>query len=98
MSGRPLVLRVAATHLYPGARAMLLSEGRRIDGAPCLAEFSDGAAALGEIASGESGRARLRLRSYRTGAGTEIPAKTWEIEFGALTGDGLPCRVARRAE
>lgn len=98
MSADPLVLRVAATHLYPGARAVLLSRQPAGPGRPCLAEFRDGAAAFGEIAAGDTGRARLSLRSYRTSAGTEIPAKVWEIALGEPDDGGIPCRVIGRTK
>ena len=87
----PLVLAAASSHLYRGARGTvqgLVREG------PCLVEFADASAALGQLRAGEP--AILELCPYTTARGTEIPAKRWRLaiaggSFRVLSPAQSPC-------
>ncbi len=87
-----LVLRARGSHLYPGAR--VVPEGGAPERAtPCIVEFADGSAAMGEVAPAGEGRMLLATAPYHTAAGTEIPAKRWLLQPGAAG----EWQVARRA-
>lgn len=64
-------LTVRHSHLYPGARGRIEGPGQ----GDCVLEFSDGALAFGTLDGPV-----LSVGAHRTAAGTEIPAKRWQID------------------
>ena len=97
-----LALKARSTHLYPGAQVVLV--GGQIGQTdapgpiPCLVEFSDGAAAFGDLIAAGPRRVLLALGAYRTVAGTKIAAKYWWLVPGAVAGDGQECRITGPAD
>ncbi len=83
-------LSVDRTHLFPGARLVLdgPEPSERID---VVILFSDGAHAEAVLTPLDEGLA-LQVEEHRTVAGTDIPAKDWELSRGPDGG----LRVARR--
>lgn len=78
MTGAQTVLAVAGSHLYPGARGVVRGPGTE---GPCLIEFADGSAAIGELGGGIA--MALDIRPYTTARGTRIPAKCWKVAVSA---------------
>ena len=76
-----MILQATHTHLYPGHRGEIAGLARIDDlraGGDCLIEFADGSATAARFS--KSGNDwLLDTDAYRTAAGTDIPAKRWQV-------------------
>lgn len=78
-----MILEATHTHLYPGHRGRLTgTRGGALptEGGECLIVFTDGASTPGRLVPGP-GDWRLDADSYRTAAGTAVPAKSWRLSL-----------------
>lgn len=90
-----LPIEVAATHLYPGASAVLRGDHPAAGERDCIVTFSDMVWTTGRIAFVSGEAARLEVQAYRTAAGTDVASKAWDVAV-ARTSDGIALRVRRR--
>ncbi len=67
-------IRVSHTHLYKGARGRILTQNPTSSDGPTLVQFADDVTANGWMIG-----VKLMVESYRTRAGTIIPAKAWRL-------------------
>ena len=93
-----MILHAAHTHLYPGHRGKISGLAQLADlqaGGDCLVEFADGSAAPARISQDQDGWL-LATETYRTAAGTDIPAKRWRIGL-EQTGEQAGFRILKKA-
>ncbi|MEV6073076.1 hypothetical protein AB0L82_41590 [Nocardia sp. NPDC052001] len=76
-TGAPGRIEVGYSHLFAGVE---LRPDRDAD--EYEIEFSDGSVARGEVLEDVGGGGVLRVESYRTAAGTEIPERVWTLRAG----------------
>lgn len=93
-----MMLEATHTHLYPGLTGKISGLLRLADmhaGKDCLVEFSDGSVIPARI-SGSENSWQLYTNAYRTAAGTDIPAKIWQVRLEE-EGGHLGFRILRKA-
>ncbi|RZU63370.1 hypothetical protein [Zhihengliuella halotolerans] len=85
-----VLLHASHSHLFRGARLRAPGTAHFADPADVRVVFADFSDAGAELRRAEGTPAwMLSVESYRTAAGTEIPARVWELELMA-PGAGAP--------
>ncbi|KJQ55991.1 hypothetical protein [Microbacterium sp. SA39] len=74
-----LAVRSANTHLYRGAKLSASIDASELGASPrgLRLEFRDGVVVDAELLQNDEGDLAVDVPAYRTGAGTNIPAKAW---------------------
>lgn len=93
----PIVLRVPASHLYPGLR--LIAENAPGSGqlAPkgAMVLFSDGSTSEARFSEADDGGVHLYVSAYSTLSDTQIPAKRWPIIEVTKMPEGLELHLGK---